>query len=77
MFSQTAAYPFEVIRRRMQVSGVNDGQFISIGAISKKIWNERGFRGFYVGLSIGYIKVIPMVACSFYVYERCKFHLGI
>lgn len=77
MFSQTAAYPFEVIRRRMQVGGVNNGDFIGIGAISKRIWRERGFKGFYVGLSIGYIKVIPMVACSFFVYERTKLHLGI
>lgn len=77
MFSQTAAYPFEVIRRRMQVGGVNNGNFIGIGSISKKIWKERGFKGFYVGLSIGYIKVIPMVACSFFVYERTKYHLGI
>ncbi|KAH3678208.1 hypothetical protein WICMUC_001637 [Wickerhamomyces mucosus] len=77
MFSQTAAYPFEVVRRRMQVGGVNNGQFISIRGISQIIWKENGIKGFYVGLSIGYIKVIPMVACSFYVYERCKYHLGL
>lgn len=77
MFSQTAAYPFEVVRRRMQVGGVNNGEFISLGSITKTVWKEKGFRGFYVGLSIGYIKIIPMVACSYYVYERCKFHMGI
>lgn len=77
MFSQTAAYPFEVIRRRMQVGGVNNGEFIGITQMAKLIFKERGFKGFYVGLSIGYMKVIPMVACSFYVYERCKYHLGI
>lgn len=77
MFSQTAAYPFEVIRRRLQVGGVNNGDFIGIGTMSKIIWKERGFKGFYTGLSIGFIKVIPMVACSFFVYERTKYHLGI
>ncbi|KAH3686418.1 hypothetical protein WICPIJ_002597 [Wickerhamomyces pijperi] len=77
MFSQTAAYPFEVIRRRMQVGGVNHGEYLSISKISKEIFKEKGFRGFYVGLSIGYIKVIPMTACSFYVYERCKYYLGV
>jgi hypothetical protein len=30
------------------------------------------FRGFWVGLTIGYVKVVPMVAVSFYVYERAK-----
>lgn len=78
MCSQTAAYPFEVIRRRMQVGGaVNNGQFLSFKTTAKLIYKESGFRGFFVGLSVGYIKVIPMVACSFYVYERCKLFFGI
>ncbi|CUM51062.1 unnamed protein product [Debaryomyces fabryi] len=78
MCSQTAAYPFEVIRRRMQVGGaVNQGQFLSFKSTAKLVYRESGFRGFFVGLSIGYMKVIPMVACSFYVYERCKMFFGI
>ncbi|KAL6026094.1 coenzyme A transporter [Candidozyma auris] len=78
MCSQTAAYPFEVIRRRMQVGGaVNSGKFLSFKQTVKLIFAESGFRGFFVGLSIGYMKVIPMSACSFFVYERCKVLLGI
>jgi len=38
---------------------------------------ERGFRGFFVGLTIGYAKVVPMVAASFYTYERLKMWFGI
>lgn len=76
--SQTAAYPFEVIRRRMQVGGaVNEGQYLSFKNTAKLIYRENGFRGYFVGLSIGYIKVVPMVACSFFVYERMKKVLGI
>lgn len=76
--SQTASYPLEVIRRRMQVGGVvGDGHRLSMGEIASTIYKERGWRGFWVGLSIGYVKVIPMVATSFYVYERGKFYLGI
>ncbi|CAI5756824.1 unnamed protein product [Candida verbasci] len=78
LFSQTAAYPFEVIRRRMQVGGaINQGQFLSFKNTAKLIYKENGFRGFFVGLSIGYMKVVPMVACSFFVYERMKKMLGI
>jgi solute carrier family 25 protein 16 len=77
MVSQTASYPFEVVRRRMQVGGVDNGQFVSMKDVAKKVWIERGFKGFYVGLSIGFVKIVPMVACSFYVYERCKFNMGI
>lgn len=78
LVSQTALYPFEVIRRRLQVGAVtNNGEYLSMTQMARIIFAERGLRGFYVGLSIGYIKVIPMVSCSFFVYERMKFLLGI
>lgn len=78
LVSQTSSYPLEVLRRRMQVSGaVGDGRRLGIAETARAIWLERGFRGFWVGLTIGYAKVIPMVAVSFYVYERAKGSLGI
>ncbi len=76
--SQTVSYPLEIIRRRMQVGGVvGDGRRLSIPEVTKRIYLERGWRGFFVGLTIGYIKVVPMVATSFYAYERGKYYLGI
>lgn len=62
--SQTASYPFEVIRRRMQVGGVKGGT----GSLSWKdavlrIWTEgkgKVGRGFYTGITIGWLKVVPM-----------------
>ncbi|KAJ5356821.1 Mitochondrial carrier protein [Penicillium concentricum] len=78
LVSQTSSYPVEVIRRRMQVGGaVGDGRRLGIAETARKIWLEKGFRGFWVGLTIGYAKVVPMVAVSFYVYERAKVSLGI
>ncbi|OAA48372.1 mitochondrial carrier protein LEU5 [Metarhizium rileyi] len=78
LISQTASYPLEVIRRRMQVSGaVGDGNKMRLGETARLIFRERGFRGFFVGLTIGYVKVIPMVAVSFYTYERMKLVFGI
>jgi len=78
MTSQTASYPLEVIRRRMQVGGARgELRFPGIGETAMRIWRENGARGFFVGLTIGYVKVIPMVATSFFVYERCKMFLGI
>lgn len=77
LVSQTASYPLEVIRRRMQVGGaVGDGHRLGIAETARSIWWERGFRGFFVGLGIGYFKVVPMAAVSFYVYERGKVILG-
>lgn len=78
LVSQTASYPLEVIRRRMQVGGaVGDGHKMTIAETARRIALEKGWRGFFVGLSIGYVKVIPMAATSFYVYERGKWALGI
>lgn len=78
LVSQTASYPLEVVRRRMQVGGaVGDGHRLTIAETGRTIFREKGVRGFWVGLSIGYVKVVPMVAVSFWVYERGKLALGI
>lgn len=78
LISQTASYPMEILRRRMQVSGVmGDGHRLRIGETAAIVFRERGISGFFVGLSIGYVKIIPMSAVAFYVYERSKGLLGI
>lgn len=78
VIAQTTSYPFEVIRRRMQVGNVmHGGHNLGISRTCHKIWSENGFRGFWVGLTIGYIKVVPMVATSFLVYERLKWAFGV
>lgn len=78
LVSQTSSYPLEVIRRRMQVGGaVGDGRRLRITETARTIWRESGFRGYWVGLTIGYIKVVPMAATAFFVYERLKWSLGI
>lgn len=69
--AQTVAYPLEVIRRRMQITGrFGPGQ--SIYATAKRVYGQNGVRGFFAGLSIGYIKVTPMTAISFFTYEQMK-----
>jgi len=76
--SQTASYPLEVIRRRMQVGGaVGDGRRLGLGETARIIFRERGVRGYFVGLTIGYVKVMPMAAVAFYTYERAKLLMGI
>ncbi|GAD91812.1 carrier protein LEU5 [Paecilomyces variotii No. 5] len=78
LVSQTSSYPLEVIRRRMQVAGaVGDGHRMGIVETGRRILLERGIRGFFVGLTIGYMKVVPLGATSFFVYERGKWWLGI
>ncbi|PKI85971.1 hypothetical protein MVES_000086 [Malassezia vespertilionis] len=76
--SQTASYPLEVVRRRQQVSGIlSPERMLSLGDTIKWIYNTSGIRGFYTGLSIGYIKVVPMTAISYAVWFGMKRQLGI
>ncbi|KAJ3001723.1 hypothetical protein HKX48_002745 [Thoreauomyces humboldtii] len=87
VIAQTTAYPFEVIRRNMQVAGTRDVSHPQYQTPDKPrrntrdtarhIWVRKGWRGFFVGLSIGYMKVMPMSAVSFFVYEWTKNRLGI
>ena len=78
LVSQTASYPLEIIRRRMQVGGaVGDGHRLGMVETAGRVYKETGLRGFWTGLSIGYVKVVPMVAVSFFVYQRMKTVLGV
>jgi solute carrier family 25 protein 16 len=74
----TASYPFEVVRRKMQVAGALDSRvFVGMWDTAKRVYLSKGPRGFFVGLSIGYLKVTPMMAVSFTAYERMKALLAI
>ncbi|KAF5345298.1 hypothetical protein D9758_008474 [Tetrapyrgos nigripes] len=76
--AQTASYPFEVIRRRMQVGGITrPDRWLRWGETISSIWKASGWRGFYVGLTIGYLKVVPMTAVSFAVWQGGKRILGV
>ncbi|KAI9354867.1 mitochondrial carrier domain-containing protein [Zopfochytrium polystomum] len=69
---QTSSYPLEVVRRNMQVAGRRRERFVSTWEMARNIFRKRGVKGFFVGLSIGYVKILPMHAASFYVYEYMK-----
>ncbi|KAI9627847.1 hypothetical protein H4Q26_017169 [Puccinia striiformis f. sp. tritici PST-130] len=70
MAAQTVSYPLEIIRQKMQVGGPLSHQTISQTA--RLIFNTQGFCGFFVGLSIGYLKVIPTTAISFVTWSKLK-----
>jgi solute carrier family 25 (mitochondrial carrier protein), member 16 len=76
--AQTASYPFEIVRRRMQVGGViRPDRWISFNEVVRTIWRQSGWRGFFVGLGIGYIKVVPMSAVSYAAWEFGKRLFGV
>jgi len=78
IMSQTVSYPFEVIRRRMQVGGlVRPGEWLGWRETAKDIWRAKGWKGFYTGLTVGFVKMVPMTAISFMVWEWSKGILGV
>lgn len=77
---QTAAYPLDIVRRRMQVAPATESGArarADFWSTAQGILRQSGWRGFFVGLSIGYLKVAPMNAVSFTVWEAMKNVLGL
>lgn len=72
--SQTITYPFDVLRRKMQVVGMQDSSTKYNGAIDalKGILKTEGIRGLYRGLWPNLLKVAPSIATSFFTYELVK-----
>ena len=77
-FGQTVAYPLDIIRRRMQLHRLAShlpSCSPSMRSTFSHILRTLGWRGFFVGLSINYIKVAPSSAISFVTYEWIKEHI--
>ncbi|KAK2464317.1 hypothetical protein APHAL10511_003774 [Amanita phalloides] len=72
--SQTLTYPFDVLRRKMQVTGMKDGSIKYSGALDALRGTVRteGVAGLYRGLWPNLLKVAPSIATSFFTYEMVK-----
>ncbi|EAA05161.4 AGAP011308-PA, partial [Anopheles gambiae str. PEST] len=74
--AQSFSYPLDVTRRRMQLAMMNPetAKFgMGMWKTLSIIYNENGImRGLYRGMSINYLRAIPMVAVSFSTYEVLK-----
>ncbi|EKM74960.1 hypothetical protein AGABI1DRAFT_116641 [Agaricus bisporus var. burnettii JB137-S8] len=71
--SQTLTYPFDVLRRKMQVTGMAGGPKYhgAVDALRSTVRSE-GVRGLYRGLWPNLLKVAPSIATSFFTYELVK-----
>ncbi|KAI0256191.1 mitochondrial carrier domain-containing protein [Lactifluus subvellereus] len=79
--SQTLTYPFDVLRRKMQVVGMGSSalgyQYNGALDAARVIIKTEGIRGMYRGLWPNLLKVAPSIATSFFTYELVKeFLLG-
>lgn len=85
---QTVAYPFDVARRRLQVSGwqgarelhSDHGSVVAYRGMTDcfvRTVREEGFGALFKGLWPNYLKVVPSIAIAFVTYEQVKEFLGV
>ncbi|KAK1138125.1 hypothetical protein K0M31_002609 [Melipona bicolor] len=74
--AQSFSYPLDVTRRRMQLGMMNHNiHKYNSGMLQtiKMIYKENGIvKGLYRGMSVNYLRAIPMVSVSFTTYEIMK-----
>lgn len=79
--AQTAAYPLDVTRRRMQLALMQPETVkYAEGLLGtlKLIYREDGVvKGLYRGMSVNYLRAVPMVAVTFSMYELLKQSMGL
>ncbi|PSC67425.1 mitochondrial adenine nucleotide transporter ADNT1-like isoform A [Micractinium conductrix] len=84
---QTLAYPFDVCRRRLQVSGwsgaknlhADHGHAVAYRGMVDcfvRTVREEGMQALFKGLAPNYVKVVPSIAIAFVTYEQVKEVLG-
>lgn len=73
--STVALYPYQVVRSRLQAHDGAARFGNGINEVSKRLWKEAGFRGFYKGLVPGVARNMPATWVTFLVYENMKPHM--
>jgi hypothetical protein len=76
LIAQTATYPVDVVRRRMQIEGLQGGicEAMPRSTLSALLYIARkeGWGALWAGLSINYLKVVPSTAIGFTLYDYIK-----
>ncbi|CAL5332787.1 unnamed protein product [Camellia sinensis] len=73
--AEAATYPFEVVRRRLQLQG--KAAKLSALATCVNIVEQGGFPALYAGLFPSLLQVLPSAAISYFVYEFMKIVLKV
>ena len=77
--AQTISYPLDVARRRMQLGQFGAGASgAGMTSVLMTTYQEAGvLRGLFRGLTINFLRAVPMCAVSFAVYETMKQAMGL
>ncbi|XP_057480770.1 calcium-dependent mitochondrial ATP-magnesium/phosphate carrier protein 2-like isoform X2 [Actinidia eriantha] len=70
--AQTAIYPMDLVKTRLQTCACDGGKVPSLGKLSKDIWIQEGPRAFYRGLVPSLLGIIPYAGIDLAAYETLK-----
>ncbi|KAM0869843.1 hypothetical protein ACQ4PT_040406 [Festuca glaucescens] len=70
--AQTAIYPIDLVKTRLQTFSCESGKVPSLGALSRDIWKHEGPRAFYRGLVPSLLGIVPYAGIDLAVYETLK-----
>ncbi|KAK6920430.1 EF-hand domain [Dillenia turbinata] len=70
--AQTAIYPIDLVKTRLQTHVCDDGKVPNLGRLSKDIWVQEGPRAFYRGLVPSLLGIIPYAGIDLAAYETLK-----
>jgi solute carrier family 25 phosphate transporter 23/24/25/41 len=70
--AQTAIYPLDLIKTRLQTCASEGGRAPKLGTLTKNIWIQEGPRAFYRGLLPSVIGMIPYAGIDLAVYDTLK-----
>jgi solute carrier family 25 (mitochondrial phosphate transporter), member 23/24/25/41 len=70
--AQTAIYPMDLVKTRLQTYTHASGKVPSLGTLSKDIWVQEGPRAFYRGLIPSIVGIIPYAGIDLAAYETLK-----
>ncbi|KAI3773532.1 hypothetical protein L1987_48062 [Smallanthus sonchifolius] len=70
--AQTAIYPMDLVKTRLQTYVCEGGKVPSLGKLSKDIWVHEGPRAFYKGIVPSLLGIIPYAGIDLAVYETLK-----
>ncbi|XP_028761133.1 calcium-binding mitochondrial carrier protein SCaMC-3 [Neltuma alba] len=70
--AQTAIYPMDLVKTRIQTYCCSGGRVPTLGTLSKEIWVHEGPRAFYRGLIPSLLGIIPYAGIDLAAYETLK-----
>ncbi|GAB2284058.1 anaphase-promoting complex subunit 2 [Dionaea muscipula] len=70
--AQTAIYPMDLVKTRLQTFECKGGNVPKLGALSRDIWVKEGPKGFYRGLIPSLLGIIPYAGIDLAAYETLK-----